>query len=81
MTRGFELMAHELTQGEFSRLMAWNPSGFRECGLSCPVETVSWYDALAYANRLSDDVGLEECYALTSVVCEDGGNVGTSGRR
>jgi len=31
----------------------------------CPVERVSWWDALAFANRLSQAEGLAPCYGLT----------------
>jgi len=42
------------------------PSYFTHCGSECPVENVSWYDALAYCNALSRLEGLEECYDLSS---------------
>lgn len=42
-----------------------NPSRFQE-NLRCPVESVSWYDAAAIANRVSEKVGLSPCYELVS---------------
>ena len=46
-------------------LMANNPSFFSSCGDDCPVETVNWYEAVAYANAQSEEEGLEECYELS----------------
>ena len=54
----------EVTQKEWSTLIGNNPSGFRDCGEDCPVENVSWYDAVYYANRLSETKNLESCYRL-----------------
>ena len=68
LTRAFELQATEVTQGEWSELMGWNPSEFDSCGDDCPVEYVTWYDALAYCNALSQARGLAKCYSLAG--CE-----------
>jgi formylglycine-generating enzyme required for sulfatase activity len=61
----FFLKATEVTQGEWEALMGNNPSYFANCGDSCPVERVSWWDAVAFCNALSRKEGLEECYSLT----------------
>ena len=55
----------EVTQGQFQALMKKNPSYFTDCGAKCPVESVSWFDAVAYCNKLSSQEGLEPCYALS----------------
>lgn len=44
--------------------MGNNPSAFKECGDNCPVESVSWFDALEFVNALSREEGLEECYQI-----------------
>ena len=44
----------------------------RACGLDCPVENVSWFDALAFANAASVVDGLPPCFAFSEVVCADG---------
>jgi len=54
----------EVTQKEWSTLIGNNPSEFRDCGEDCPVERVNWYDAVYYANRLSEAENLESCYRL-----------------
>ena len=50
---GFWLGKHEVTQSEWQRVMGSNPSGFDECGPSCPVERVSWNDAQEFIGRLN----------------------------
>lgn len=54
----------EVTQDLYQRLMGSNPSYFTLCGASCPVEQVSWYEAVALANTLSAAEGLESCYVI-----------------
>jgi formylglycine-generating enzyme required for sulfatase activity len=66
ITRPFYMKQTEVTQKEWSTLISNNPSGFRDCGEDCPVENVSWYDAVYYANRLSETEGLEQCYTLSN---------------
>ena len=62
LTGAFLLQATEVPQGEYATLMGTNPSRFADCGAECPVESVSWYDAVAYANALSASEGLAPCY-------------------
>ncbi|MCU0661730.1 MAG: formylglycine-generating enzyme family protein [Myxococcota bacterium] len=72
LTHAFELMRTEVTQSRFAALMGYNPSNFASCGSTCPVETVSWNDAAAYANELSLKEGLTPCYVLSNVRCKAG---------
>ena len=58
------MKATEVTQGEWRALMGNNPSGFPGCGDDCPVEQVTFQEALAYANALSRREGREPCYSL-----------------
>jgi hypothetical protein len=44
---------YEVTQGLFHAVLGYNPSHFQKCGNKCPVEMVSWHEALKYANELS----------------------------
>jgi formylglycine-generating enzyme required for sulfatase activity len=53
LTRGYWLMDHEVTQGEWQSVMGSNPSEFTKCGAWCPVEQVSWADAVEFAKRVS----------------------------
>ena len=60
----FAIAQTEVTQGQWRALMGNNPSKFQACGDECPVEQVSWFDAVAYCNRLSKTEGLPECYQM-----------------
>jgi len=48
--KGFWISKYEVTQAEYSRVMGTNPSYFK-CD-DCPVENVSWEDAVEYARRV-----------------------------
>jgi len=63
ITRPFLAKQTEVTQAEWETLMGTNPSAFRDCE-DCPVEMVTWYDALAWCNARSRMDGLDECYVL-----------------
>jgi formylglycine-generating enzyme required for sulfatase activity len=54
---GFWMERHEVTQGQWERIMGYNPSHFRGCGSLCPVEKVSWNDAMEFARKLSAKTG------------------------
>ena len=66
ITRGFWLGEAEVTQGLWQDVMGSNPAdtGKVVTGATLPVENVSWYDAVAFANALSRLEGLEECYQI-----------------
>jgi len=61
----FYIMKSEVTQGLYEKVMGTNPSNFKDCGSDCPVESVSWYDAVKFANALSKKEGLEQCYSIS----------------
>jgi len=65
ISRAFLMKATEVTQGEWQTLMGNNPSVSIECGASCPVDDVSWWDAIAYCNAMSVAEELTPCYDLT----------------
>jgi formylglycine-generating enzyme required for sulfatase activity len=83
LTRGFYLQTTEVTQGEWQRVMGTNPSFYPTCGSSCPVDRVSWWDAVSYANARSRSEGLSECYVLSgcSGVAGSGSVTGDSAPR
>ncbi len=63
VTRGFWIGVAEVTQAEWEEVARTNPS--KHVGHDLPVDSVSWCDAVAFANRLSARDLLEEVYDLT----------------
>jgi formylglycine-generating enzyme required for sulfatase activity len=63
LSRAFALKVTEVTQAEWRAMMGnvVEPS-FVNCGDACPMESVSWEDAVAYCNALSQREGLPPCY-------------------
>ena len=53
----------------------------RECGPTCPVESVSWFDAIAYTNVLSQQESRTPCFRMTDIVCSDGTKAGSSAQK
>ena len=70
---------HETTQREWAREMLHNPSYDQACGEDCPVESVSFWDALDYLNKKSRREGLEPCYELS--LCHGELGAGCAGDR
>jgi formylglycine-generating enzyme required for sulfatase activity len=80
LTHSFEIQQKEVTQDQFNALMSYNPSFFKACGSSCPIDWVSWHEAAAYCNALSAKAGLAACYTCsgneTSVTCSEASGYG-----
>jgi formylglycine-generating enzyme required for sulfatase activity len=53
ITKGFELGKYEVTQRQWAAVMGTNPSWFKACGLTCPVENVSWNDVQQFLAKLN----------------------------
>jgi formylglycine-generating enzyme required for sulfatase activity len=64
LTRSFSIMTTEVTQGQYRVITDESPSHFSQCGDDCPVEKVSWVDAVKFANALSKSEGLSACYDI-----------------
>jgi formylglycine-generating enzyme len=62
----FYIGKYQVTQKLYQEVMGNNPSYF--IGDSLPVERVSWYDAVAFCNALSDTTGLEAVYTIDSLI-------------
>jgi len=70
ISRGFSLGKTEVTQGLYRSVVGTNPSqteyeGVSLVGDELPVQNVSWFDAVRFANALSKREGLEECYEIS----------------
>lgn len=71
--RDFWMMATEVTQGQFESVMGYNPSRFVK-GDHYPVEQVTWFDAVSFANELTrlvaserPELKLSPCYEMTDL--------------
>ena len=60
----FALGKYEVTQGQWQAVMGSNPSAFKSCGDTCPVEQVSWDDIQQYIQKLNAKTGQQ--YRLPS---------------
>ena len=58
----FALGKFEVTQAQYEHVMGYNPSFFRDANL--PVETITWYDAIEFCNKLSVLEGLTAVYSV-----------------
>lgn len=58
----FYVDPYEVTQSSYEQIMGENPSYF--AGSDLPVESITWYDAVEYCNRLSESRGLTPVYTI-----------------
>ena len=63
ISRPFYLGVYPVTQGEYVQLTKKNPSHFSGND-RLPVESVSWFDAVAFCNELSRKEGLKPFYTI-----------------
>jgi len=64
LTRDFAMMTTEVTRELWQTVTGSDPSWFTACGSTGPVQRISWYEAVTFANELSRRHGLPACYAL-----------------
>jgi len=82
LTRDFFIGQFEVTQKQWTDAGFANPSRFGPAGDgtcaedNCPVENINWFEAAAFANRMSErhDPPLPLCYTLTGCTGEPGNN-------
>ena len=55
--KSFKMMATEVTQGQWQTIMGVNPSNFKSCGPSCPVDNVNLTDVQSFIKQLSKETG------------------------
>ena len=58
----FYIDPFEVRQSDYERIMGTNPSHF--VGADLPVENVTWFDAVTYCNKLSENAGLTPVYTV-----------------
>ena len=76
LTGDVALQSTEVTVAQFEEVMGYTRSWTSRCA-HCPAVNMSWHEAAAYCNVLSEIAGLDRCYECTgrreSVVCEPSG--------
>src|SRR5436190_1519250 len=70
-------LSRTVTQGKYERVMGHNPS-FPKDNDCRPVVNVSWFDAVAFCNKLSDAENMRPFYKISG---EDVSIVGGNGYR
>lgn len=58
----FWIGKYEVTQKQYTEITGSNPSVFKDNNL--PVESVNWYDAVEYCNKLSSRQGIKPYYKI-----------------
>jgi len=53
ISKGFYISSAEVTQGQWGKIMGYNPSGDKKCGDSCPVEQVSFNECQIFLKKLN----------------------------
>ncbi len=66
---GLWVMKAEVSQALYELVAGLQPSGFGGCP-TCPVEQVSWFEAVQFANELSEAEGLTPPYVVTGVAVQ-----------
>ncbi len=65
LTRDFFMGRYEVTQELYQAITGVNPSYNNTCG-TCPVERISWSDAVRFCNAASQRAGLAPAYDLSN---------------
>ena len=75
----FRMSKYDITQSQYMARMGTNPSHFHDNtdAANCPVEQVSWYDAVEFCNKLSSANGLQPVYTIGSYTYPSGNKTAT----
>ena len=73
----FYLGKYEVTQEQWQAVMGNNPSGFSNCGRTCPVERVSWEDVQEFIAALNRQEGVTVYRLPTEAEWEYAARAGT----
>jgi uncharacterized repeat protein (TIGR02543 family) len=63
---GFYIARYQITQGQYHTVSGYNPSGHISGpeAPDCPVENLTWFDALEFCNKLSELEGFTPVYTI-----------------
>ncbi|TVR04891.1 MAG: hypothetical protein EA398_00935 [Deltaproteobacteria bacterium] len=71
LTRSFFVQQTPVTQAQWAALGGNDVAAHSTCGPDCPVENITWWSAVWFANALSEAEGLTPCYNLTQPACSE----------
>jgi formylglycine-generating enzyme required for sulfatase activity len=54
LSKGFQIGKYPITQAQWLAVMGKNPSEFKERGMECPVEQISWNNCQAFIKKLNE---------------------------
>ncbi len=60
ISKNFYMQETEVTQGQWEKLVGFNPSSFSKLGKNFPVDTVSWNEAVEFINLLNKFEGTDK---------------------
>ncbi len=69
----YRISKYPITQSQFEEVMGYNPSFFQG-KLNNPVESLSFYDAVMFCNKLSERQGLMKAYKIKDISYAKDGN-------
>jgi len=78
ISKSFYIQETEVTQGQWKRLVGFNPSAFPECGETCPVDTVSWEECMEFIRVLNGYEGTKRYRLPTEAEWEYACRAGTT---
>ena len=66
LNRDVYIMTTEVTKDLWYDVTKQRKGAFQNCQRNCPVQEISWFDAVSFANQLSEHMNLDSCYKITS---------------
>ena len=65
---GFSMAKYQITQAQYRAVTGFNPSYFvlQNEAANCPVETITWFEAAEFCNKLSELEGFAPVYTISS---------------
>lgn len=78
LSKGFYLGETEVTQGQWEKLVGFNPSAFSDLGPTVPVDTVSWEECVEFIRVLNQYEGTNKYRLPTEAEWEYACRAGTS---